>query len=164
MTDQESLPQRIRTFLLEPDIFFRQLAEKPVQYRWPLAIALITGIVLCRRNMAYDELDVLICLFPDSAGAGPESGVISSIYGMIIVFTSAFAIFHPFIILIISRSGILFPGRFCFKGWQPLSRDHRCRLGNDPARDLQCSADPPVPGVPAGDEPHDITGIFHDDE
>ncbi|MFA5268100.1 MAG: hypothetical protein WC379_09015 [Methanoregula sp.] len=44
MTDQESLPQWIRTFLIEPDIFFRQLAEKPVRYRRPLVIALVTGL------------------------------------------------------------------------------------------------------------------------
>lgn len=115
MTDQESLSQRIRTFLVEPDIFFRQLAEKPVQYRWPLAIALISGIfsaVSTWLMMSWMFSSVISGL----AGAGPESGVISSLYGIVIVFSSAFAIFHPFIILIIAGLGFYFLAGFVSKG------------------------------------------------
>jgi len=44
MTERESLISRVRTFLLEPDMFFRQLADTPARYRGPLLIALISGL------------------------------------------------------------------------------------------------------------------------
>jgi hypothetical protein len=44
MTDTKSFFMRIRTFLFEPDLFFRELAEKPPQYSGPLVIVLVAGL------------------------------------------------------------------------------------------------------------------------
>ena len=44
MADKEFLMTRLRTFFLDPDTFFRELAAQPPRYRWPLLIVLVAGI------------------------------------------------------------------------------------------------------------------------
>lgn len=115
MTDQESLPQRIRTFLLEPDIFFRQLAEKPVQYRWPLAIALVSGVfaAIATWLMMSWMTSFFIAGF---AGTGPGAGIYSSIFGIIAIIASVSQIVSFFAILIVAGVGFYFLAGFVSKG------------------------------------------------
>jgi len=44
MSDDPSVMARFRTFFLEPDTFFRDLAAQPPRYRWPMLIVLLAGI------------------------------------------------------------------------------------------------------------------------
>lgn len=51
MIGRDSLWKRIRQFVAKPDTFFQQLVASPVEYRWPLAIVIATG--LCGGIMAW---------------------------------------------------------------------------------------------------------------
>jgi hypothetical protein len=115
MTDQESLPQRIRTFLLEPDTFFRQLAEKPAQYRWPLVIALVTG--LCAAVATWLMTDWMMSFFiAGNTGTGMEAGVYKSVFGVIAIIASVSEFFSPFVILLVAGLGFYFLAGFVSKG------------------------------------------------
>jgi hypothetical protein len=111
MTDQETLSQRIRTFLLEPDTFFRQLTEKPVQYRWPLAIALVSGVLAAIATWLM--MSWMTSLFiAGFTGTGPDAGIASSIFGIIVLIASVSQILTFFAIPIVAGIGFYFLAGF----------------------------------------------------
>ena len=115
MTDQESLTERIRTFLLDPDTFFRQLAEKPARYRWPLSIAGIAGI--CTAVSSWLLLNLMTSFFTAGyAAAGPSAGLFSSLFTVIVLVTSALEVFTPFITLLIAGVTFFILASFISKG------------------------------------------------
>ena len=115
MTERESLISRVRTFLLEPDIFFRQLADKPARYRGPLLIALISG--LCSVVSTWLVMSWMTSPFVEGyAGTAPEAGFLSSLLGFMTLLASASAVFTPFVIIIVAGLGFYILAGFVSKG------------------------------------------------
>ncbi len=105
MTDETSFSARLRTFFLEPDTFFRDLAAQPPQYRWPFCIALVAGIFSA--VSAYLTMSWMFSFF--SAGyssMGEAYPFISAFFGVILVLVSLFAVFGPLLAAIIA--GLVF--------------------------------------------------------
>jgi len=115
MTGREPLTSRVRTFLLEPDMFFRQLADTPARYRGPLLIALISGV--CSVISTWLVMSWMTSPFVEGyAGTAPEAGLLSSLFWFITLVASASALFTPFVIIIVAGLGFYILAGFVSKG------------------------------------------------
>jgi hypothetical protein len=114
MTGEESPGTRIRTFFLEPDIFFTNLAGQQPRYRWPLAIALVAG--LCAAVATWLEMSWLSSFYTAAcAGANQSVGACPSFLGIIVPISSVSAVFTPFVTLIVAGSGFYLLAGFVSK-------------------------------------------------
>jgi hypothetical protein len=114
MTGEEPPQKRIRTFFLEPDIFFWNPAGQPPRYRWPLAIALVAG--LCAAVAPLLEMSWPCSFYAAAyAGADQPAGVCSSLFGIIVPISSVSAVFTPFMILIVAGFGFYLLAGFVSK-------------------------------------------------
>ena len=115
MTDEESLPARVRTFLLEPDIFFRQLAEKPAQYRWPLAIVLVAGFWYAIGSWL--EMSWFSSFFLAAySGAGQSAEFYSSIFWIMVIISSIVGAFILLVTPLVIGLGFYLLAGFVSKG------------------------------------------------
>lgn len=98
MMNGDSLPARIRQFIVEPDTFFRQLAASPAQYRWPLVIVLAAG--LCSASTTWLITGWMMPAFAmASSASGHSEGFVSAVTGFTVIFAPLCAAAGPFVIL-----------------------------------------------------------------
>jgi hypothetical protein len=104
-TDDESGSARLRTYLFEPETFFRNLTGQPPRYRGPLVIVLVAGIITAIST--WITMSWLFSSFlPGLSGMGPEYGFMSILFGIMVAFAAVCAIFGPLAIAIVA--GLVF--------------------------------------------------------
>jgi hypothetical protein len=115
MADDGSGRARLRTFLFEPETFFRNLTGQSPQYRGPFVIVLVTGIISAISTWL--TMSWMFSSFSSGlTGTGPEYGFMSSFFGIMVAFVSVCAIFGPLMIAIVAGLVFYFLAGFFAKG------------------------------------------------
>jgi hypothetical protein len=114
MTDENSFSARVRTFFIEPDTFFRDLAVQPPRYRWPLCIVLVAGIFSA--VSAYLTMSWMFPFFSAGYSSMEAYPFISAFFGFILLFASALAVFGPLFAAIIAGFVFYILAGFVSKG------------------------------------------------